>query len=101
MHPLPHRHRRAHAVAIRTSQELLRSCTSALRLDLRLTVTKLDLLEHVGSLALQHLGALSAQEVDLGQAYPVAAERFQYAIDKIAQAMGGEIDDLAGRWQQG
>jgi hypothetical protein len=73
--------------------------TDALNLDVRLAAGKLDLLEHVGSLALTHLNALAAREAELARHYPASAERFQYAIDKIAQAMGREVDELAQRWQ--
>lgn len=72
----------------------------ALNLDVRLAATKLDLLAHLGSLALGHLRALGAREDDLSGLQAASAERFQYTIDKIAQAMGREVDDLTQRWQQ-
>jgi hypothetical protein len=73
--------------------------TDALSLDVRLATAKLDLLEHVGSVALNHLNALAVREAELGRHHPGSAERFQYTIDKIAQAMGREVDELAQRWQ--
>jgi len=72
--------------------------SDALNLEVRLAAVKLDMLEHVGSLALGHLNGLAAREAELGGHYPASAERFQYTIDKIAQAMGREVDELAQRW---
>jgi hypothetical protein len=73
--------------------------SDALNLDVRLAAVKLDMLEHVGSLALAHLHDLAAREAELDGRYPASAERFQYTIDKIAQAMGREVDELTQRWR--
>lgn len=78
----------------------LRRLTDGLHHDVQLTARKLDLLEHVGSLALSRLSSLAAREAQLGQAYPTGAERFQYALDKVAQAIGSEVDALTKTWQK-
>lgn len=72
----------------------------ALNLDVRLVATKLDLLAHVGSLALGHLRDLGAREDNLSNLHAASAERFQYTVDKIAQAMGREVEALTERWLQ-
>jgi hypothetical protein len=78
----------------------LRRRTDELHLDVSLAVTRLDLLENVGAVALRHLRGLSAREAELGQMHPTGMERFQYAIDKVTQAMGVEVDELTRRWQK-
>jgi hypothetical protein len=72
----------------------------ALLFEMRLVTAKLRLLDHVGSVALNRLSALAALEAELGRQYPASAERFQYTLDKIAQAMAREVDELAQRWGQ-
>jgi hypothetical protein len=69
--------------------------------DVRITVTKLDLLDHVGWLVLSHLSELSAREAELNEAHPTGAERYQYAIDAIAKAMASEVDSLIHQWGVG
>ena|SRR6266571_5510373 len=77
----------------------LRRQSDRVHCEIRATVIKLDALEQVGELILAKLTGLSREEADRGQAYPTGAERFQYAIDKIAQAMGVEVDELIERWK--
>src|SRR6266498_4940792 len=67
--------------------------------ETRRAVIKLDALEQVGELILAKLTGLSKEEAGRGQAHPTGVERFQYAIDKIAQAMGVEVDELIQRWK--
>jgi hypothetical protein len=77
----------------------LRRQSGRVRRETRLTMIKLDALQQVGELILAKLAGLSKEEADRGQAHPSGAERFQYTIDKIAQAMGVEVDELIERWK--
>jgi hypothetical protein len=77
----------------------LRRQSGRVHRETSLTVIKLDALEQVGELMLAKITGLSKEEADRGRAHPTGAERFQYAIDKIAQAMGVEVDELIQRWK--
>ncbi|MBO3752163.1 hypothetical protein J5X84_39395 [Streptosporangiaceae bacterium NEAU-GS5] len=65
-----------------------------------MTVSRLDQLADLGQIALSHLRALAEREAHLAALAPTGTERFEYALDKITQAMAVEIEALVRRWDQ-